>query len=379
MPAEPVSPQPAHLVLDPDHGQLHCEGAWTTSCLAQLTDQWPTFNTLRSPSLQINGSKLSRLDSAGAWLLHNLKQQLEQRNIHVAWVNFSKEYQALLDLVDTQGKKIDVATITPSQPGWLYQLGKDVVDRCLQLKNSLTFIGETTVIFLYSLTLPKRIQWRGLLNTIDEAGFQALPIIALLLFLIGVVLAYQMGLQLKAYGANIYIVDITGLAMLQEFAPLITAIIIAGRSGSAITAQIGTMKINEEIDALLTMGLSPIERLVIPKILGLIIALPLLTVWADIFGMLGTMIMAKHTLGINYHDFLTRFPQAVSIRTFLKGLSKAPVFAVIITAVGCFQGLQVSASADSLGRQTTKSVVQSIFLIIIADAIFSIIYSWEAR
>jgi phospholipid/cholesterol/gamma-HCH transport system permease protein len=367
----------AQLVFDSHHKQLHCQGAWTTSHLAELTHHWPVWDALQTTALQIDGSKLSHLDSAGAWLLYHLKQQLEQRNIRVAWVNFSKEYQALLDLVNTQGKKIGEVPLAPSKKNWLYNLGKNVVDKCLQAKDSLTFVGETAVLFLYSLSLPKRIQWRSLLNTIDETGFRALPIIGLLLFLIGIVLAYQMGLQLKVYGANVYIVDITGLAMLQEFAPLITAIIIAGRSGSAITAQIGTMKINQEIDALLTMGLSPIERLVIPKILGLIIALPLLTVWADIFGMLGTLIMAKHTLGINYYDFLSRFPHAVSIKTFFKGLSKAPVFAVIITVVGCFQGFQVSSNADSLGRQTTKSVVQSIFLIIIADAIFSIIYSWQ--
>jgi phospholipid/cholesterol/gamma-HCH transport system permease protein len=319
----------------------------------------------------------TQLDRAGAWLLHNLVQQLIQDGKQVEWANFSTEHQSILDLVNSQSEKIEQVPTAPPPHSWLYQLGENVVDKCVQAKDFLDFIGETTVNILYSLYSPKRIQWRGLLNTIDETGFRALPIIALLLFLIGIVLAYQMGQQLKTYGANVYIVDITGLAMLQEFAPLITAIIIAGRSGSAITAQIGTMKINEEVDALLTMGLSPIERLVLPKMFGLIIALPLLTVWADIFGMFGTMIMAKHSLGINYHDFLTRFPQVVSIRTFLKSLSKAPLFAAIIASVGCFQGFKVSYSADSLGRQTTKSVVQSIFLIIIVDAIFSVIYSWE--
>jgi phospholipid/cholesterol/gamma-HCH transport system permease protein len=224
---------------------------------------------------------------------------------------------------------------------------------------------------------PKNIQWNSIFKIVEETGCKALPIIGLLSFLIGIVLAYQMGLQLKDYGANAYIVDFSGLAILREFGPLITAIIVAGRTGSAFTAQIGIMKINEEIDALKTFGLSPVERLVLPRIFGLLIAIPLLTVWADAFGIMGCMVMANGMLDLGYADFLARFQQVIELKTYALGLIKTPVFAVLIAQVGCFQGFQVGYSADSVGSQTTRSVVQSIFLIIITDAFFSVLYSWQ--
>jgi len=189
------------------------------------------------------------------------------------------------------------------------------------------------------------------------------------------VLAYQLGIQLQNYGANSFIVNLIGQAIFREFGPLITAIIGAGRTSAALTAQLGTMKINQEIDALKTMGFSPFDILVIPRVIAALIAFPLLIVWADIFGVLGGMIMTKAFFGTQYGDFLNRFQDVVDLTTLFVGLSKAPVFALIIAMVGCFQGLNVTLNADSVGIQTTKSVVQAIFLVIIADAIYSIIYS----
>jgi len=190
-----------------------------------------------------------------------------------------------------------------------------------------------------------------------------------------VVLAYQMGLQLETYGASIFIAYLSGMAIFREFSPLITAIIVAGRTSSAFTAQIGSMKINEEIDALYTMGLSPIELLVAPKVLGLLIIFPLLIFWSDFFSTLGAMFMSKFMLNVGYSDFLTRLHDSVGFKQMLLGLYKAPTFAILIALVGCFQGFRVEASADSVGAQTTKSVVQALFLIIVADAVYSIIYS----
>jgi phospholipid/cholesterol/gamma-HCH transport system permease protein len=192
----------------------------------------------------------------------------------------------------------------------------------------------------------------------------------------GVVIAYQSADQLQRFGANIFIADMVGLSMLRELSPLLTAIIVAGRSGSAYAAQIGTMKISEEIDALRTIGIRPQELLVQPKIIALVIALPLLTVYADVAGVLGGMLMANSMLDISYGVFLDRLEDALSLSSFLTGIIKAPVFAVIIALIGCFQGFQVSGGADSVGRQTTVSVVQSIFLVIVADALFSIIFNW---
>jgi len=191
-----------------------------------------------------------------------------------------------------------------------------------------------------------------------------------------VVIAYQGSDQLQRFGANIFIADLVGLSMLRELSPLLTAIIIAGRSGSAYAAQIGTMKVTEEIDALRTIGVSPQELLVLPKLLALVIALPLLTVYADVAGVFGGMIMARSKLDVSFDVFINRLGDAVRLSSFLTGIVKAPVFAAIIALVGCFQGFQVGGSADSVGRQTTLSVVQAIFLVIVADAIFSIVFNW---
>ena len=220
-----------------------------------------------------------------------------------------------------------------------------------------------------------RDRWRPILFNIRSAGVDALPIVAVLSFLLGIVVAYQAADQLRQFGANIFVADLVGLSMLREFAPLITAIIIAGRSGSAYAAQIGTMAVTEEIDAMRTLAIAPLEVLVLPKVLALVIALPLLTVFADVLGVFGGMVMARAQLGVGFADFLDRFAKAVSLTSYLVGIAKAPVFAAIIAMVGCFQGLRTRGGADSVGRQTTRSVVQGIFLVIVADALFSIVFS----
>jgi phospholipid/cholesterol/gamma-HCH transport system permease protein len=219
------------------------------------------------------------------------------------------------------------------------------------------------------------MRWLPVLYNIRSAGFDALPIVGVLLFLIGIVVAYQGADTLRQYGANIFIVDLVGVSMLREFAPLITAIIIAGRSGSAYAAQIGTMSVTEEIDAMHTVGIAPLEMLVLPKVIALALVLPLLTVYADAIGVFGGMIMARAQLGVGFEEFLERFIKAVSITDYLIGVGKAPVFALIIAMVGCYQGFRTKGGPESVGRQTTRSVVQSIFLVIVADSLFSIAFS----
>jgi phospholipid/cholesterol/gamma-HCH transport system permease protein len=192
----------------------------------------------------------------------------------------------------------------------------------------------------------------------------------------GVVIAYQGSEQLKTFGANIFIVDLVGISLLREIAPLVTAILVAGRSGSAYTAQIGTMRVTEELDALRALGVSPMGLLVFPRALALVIALPLLTVFADVLGVFGGMLIAWSQLGITFTEFLARFENAIALKHYLIGIGKTPVFAVIIALVGCYQGLQVVGGVDSVGRHTTISVVQGIFLVIVSDAFFSVLFSW---
>jgi phospholipid/cholesterol/gamma-HCH transport system permease protein len=239
----------------------------------------------------------------------------------------------------------------------------------------LGFVGECAMAMVGWLTHPARIRWRPIAFNLRSGGWDALPIVGTLSFLLGIVVAYQGADQLRQYGANIFVADLVGLSMLREFAPLMTAIIIAGRSGSAYAAQIGTMAVTQEIDAMRTIGVAPLEMLVLPKFLALLVALPLLTVFADVLGVLGGMLMAQAQLGVSFTEFLARFSKAVSVTSYLVGLGKAPVFAAIIVLVGCFQGFRTKGGADSVGQRTTQAVVQSIFLVIVADALFSVAFS----
>lgn len=357
-----------------DTGQLVCSGEWVLATLPELKTILERIIPRAARDITFDGQAIDKMDSAGAWLLTEWRIKLEKQGIKVKLEKFSKNYQTLLSMVSDQ-LKTDSIIRPPIIPDWLARVGMRTLDQLTELRAYLAFIGHLTFEVKRILRSPAHFRIQPILGSIYKTGFQALPIIALLSFMIGVVITYQMGLQLQNYGANIYIVDLLGLSILREFGPLITAIMVAGRTGSAFTAQLGMMKINQEVDALDTMGVTPAELLLLPRIAGLFIALPLLTMWADIFGVLGGMIMANDMLHITWHDFLQRFPHVISLRALMIGLGKAPVFALIIASIGCFEGMQVSGSADSVGRNTTRSVVLSIFFIIVADAIFSIIFS----
>jgi phospholipid/cholesterol/gamma-HCH transport system permease protein len=257
----------------------------------------------------------------------------------------------------------------------LETVGKQTCAAWAQVLALLGFVGECALALAGWVRHPVRIRWRPIVFNLRSGGWDALPIVGILSFLLGVVVAYQGADQLRRYGANIFVADLVGLSMLREFAPLMTAIIIAGRSGSAYAAQIGTMAVTQEIDAMRTIGIAPLEMLVLPKLLALLLALPLLTVFADLLGVLGGMLMARAQLGVGFAEFVERFSKAVSVTSYLVGLGKAPVFAAIIVLVGCFQGFRTRGGPDSVGRQTTRAVVQSIFLVIVADALFSVAFS----
>lgn len=266
-------------------------------------------------------------------------------------------------------------TVTKTHLAMLQDVGRKTYSALSQLKALLGFLGESFLALAGWVSHPRRIRWRPIVFNLRSAGFDALSIVGLLSFLLGIVVAYQGADQLRRYGANIFVADLVGLSMLREFAPLMTAIIIAGRSGSAYAAQIGTMSVTQEIDAMRTIGIAPLDMLVLPKLIALVIALPLLTVFADVLGVIGGMLMARVQLGVGFGEFLDRLSKAVSITSYLVGIGKAPVFAAIIAMVGCFQGFRTRGGADSVGLQTTRAVVQSIFLVIVADALFSIAFS----
>ena len=353
---------------------VRCAGAWTVQGVAPVEQRLTALSLPPASELVFDISAVSALDTAGAWLLHRTMRAVEQRGTTTRISGLKPEFDTLLQLIAARAEVVQ--PVEPVKAGLLASIGLQAWRSLIGVSGMLAFIGESAVTFLRSLIQPRRIRWRPILHNLQTAGFEALPIVGLLSFLMGVVIAYQGADQLQRFGANIFIADLVGLSMLRELSPLLTAIIVAGRSGSAYAAQIGTMKISEEIDALRTIGIGPQELLVQPKILALVIALPLLTVYADVAGVLGGMLMANSMLDISFSVFLDRLEDALSLSSFLTGIIKAPVFAVIIALVGCFQGFQVSGGADSVGRQTTVSVVQSIFLVIVADALFSVIFNW---
>lgn len=347
---------------------------WGISAIGQR------FNTLSASGkseMVVNGERIDALDSGGALVLQSLLQRFHGEGCSSKLKGFELRFSRLLEDVSQEAESqiaLRPCVVVPPT-SWLENLGRNAKSATDQIVALLSFVGECAVGFAVSVAHPARIRWRPILFNIRSAGFDALPIVGLLSFLLGVVVAYQGADQLRQYGANIFVADLVGLSMLREFAPLITAIIIAGRSGSAYAAQIGTMSVTEEIDAMRTLGIVPMDLLVLPKIIALLVALPLLTVFADVLGVFGGMIMSRAQLGVGFVEFLDRFAKAVSVMAYLVGICKAPVFAVIIAVVGCFQGFRTKGGADSVGRQTTRSVVQSIFLVIVADALFSVAFS----
>ena len=362
--------------FDQSAHEIRCIGNWTVLNMDGLAAKLIELINCTEESLNINGKELKAMDSAGALALHNAITHSESVNKAVSLHSFNKQQNAMLKLVKEQEEHLHYEPPKHTKDNIFALIGKETISKLLQADGLIILVGELSSKLFIAFGQWRKLHVPSVVSNIFTAGIQALPILALLSFLIGVVLAYQMGIQLQTYGANIYIAYLCGIANFREFGPLITAIIVAGRTSSAYTAQLGSMKINEEVDALRTMGLSPVELLVMPKVIGLTLVFPLLIFWADSFAIFGSMFMSKFMLEVSYVDFLARIKSSVGVKHMLLGLYKAPAFAILIALVGCFQGFRVESNADSIGSQTTRSVVQALFLIIIADAVFSIVYSW---
>ena len=354
---------------------IYCEGCWTLSKLGRLDQRLKTMSWPSQTDLVWDGSQISAIDTGGALVLHQSLAALQRQGHHITWRGLREECAQLLKLVARTYQALETAE-HPVAPSWLERIGFRTWTDLQHSLKALGFLGESTVGLFRLLGSPRHIRWRVLLRNLELDGFHALPIVGLLSFLMGVVIAYQGAEQLRTFGANIYIVDLVGVSMLREISPLVTAILVAGRSGSAYTAQIGTMRVTEELDAMRTLGISPMNYLVLPRTLVLVLAVPLLTVYADIVGVLGGMMIAANQLGVSFTEFITRFEYAIALKHYIIGIIKAPVFAVIIALVGCYQGFQIRGGVDSVGQHTTISVVQSIFLVIVFDAFFSIFLSW---
>ncbi|MBI4523987.1 MAG: MlaE family lipid ABC transporter permease subunit [Deltaproteobacteria bacterium] len=366
-------PQPS-ITMGKDRA-IHCAGAWTLRHLAGCERQLETVSWPDGAEIVWDASGITEMDTGGAVLLQRTLLDLQRKGRRVTLRGLTGEFAGLLEMVAAQFQELDVSTVT-ARRFFLEKIGMFVWDRGSQALAGFAFLGESAVILLRLFASPGSVRWRAILSSLEVDGFNALPITGLLTFLMGVVIAYQGAEQLRTFGANIFVVDLVGISLLREIAPLVTAILVAGRSGSAYAAQIGTMKVTEELDAIRTLGVQPMHLLVVPKLLALIVALPLLTVYADVVGVFGGMLIAWGQLGVSFAEFLSRFQEAVALKHFVIGVGKAPVFAVIIALVGCYQGFQIRGGVDDVGRHTTISVVEAIFLVIVFDAFFSVLLSW---
>jgi phospholipid/cholesterol/gamma-HCH transport system permease protein len=355
---------------------LAVSGRWTLSAApaleAELSHQEP--KDVRAARLDL--SALESLDTAGAWILYRLQHRLETHGLKVEIAGAAPQHLALLQrMVPRERQPLARAYVTPIR-AMVERVGETVIEAMLEGRDLINFFGLAVVTSLRSVFRPGRIRFISLLAHLEQVGLNAMPIVGLLSFLIGVVLAYQGADQLRAFGAEIYAVNLLGVSALREIGVLLTAILVAGRSGSAFTAEIGTMKVNEEVDAMQTLGLDVVEVLVLPRLIAVTISLPLLVFFADMAALVGGALMSTTALGLSLAQFLEQLRGAISFSTYWVGLVKAPVFAVIIGLTGCYHGLKVEGGAESVGRMTTKSVVHAIFLVIVADAAFSIFFSW---
>ena len=356
------------LTRDQNHLKIISMGEWTLSSVRQIEKELAKIPLDRD--IIWDFSMVHDFDSSGVLLFIESLETLKKR-VDVEVTGYSTSQKEMYMLLTSH--MID--PIPQRKEGFIENIGKNSVEIFEDIKNFITFIGQLFMTMLHTFIVPKNIRFKEMVYHIYHSGFNALVIVGLTSFLVGMVIAYQGSVQLAKFGADIFIVDTVGISMVRELGPMITAIVIAGRSGSAYTAEIGAMKITEEISAMRTMGFDPYNFLVLPRIFALMIALPLLIFFADIIGIFGGMVASKMQLGISFSQFIERLYEVLEVKHYILGMIKGPVFAFLIAAVGCFRGFQVSDNTESIGLHTTASVVNSIFLVIAFDALFSVIYT----
>ena len=354
---------------------LRLSGEWTIKHALALDKQ---LNALEfsGGALTFDLSGISHFDTTGAWLLDRTRMAAEEGGASVTIQGGSDDQMSLFEAVQKAEPKPDKRR--NQKPGplivMLDRAGRAMLHVKDGARDAIGFMGLVIYTFFRTILKPARLRFTSLVHHMEETGLNAVPIVMLMSFLIGAVLAYQGSEQLQRFGAQIFTVDLIGISFLREIGILLTAILVAGRSGSAFTAQIGSMKMREELDAMRTLGLDPVEMLIVPRILALVITLPLLGFLSGLAGLIGGGVVAVGALDISPIMYVERLQQVVEPRHFWVGIVKAPVFAFLIGAIGCFEGLRVSGSAESVGQRTTQSVVEGIFVVIIADAFFSILF-----
>ncbi len=317
-------------------------------------------------------SKIDYCDGAGIALLVRLREQQQGMGGELEIQGLRAEFQALLE--DWEPESVAVSpSQPPSFPRFTAEVGEGVVEIWWDVRTLINFVGELSAALVYAVLHPRSVRWHDMMRVAEAAGVNALPIVMLISFLMGLIMAFQAAVPLRQFGAEIFVANLVALSMLRELGPLMTAIILAGRSGSAFAAEIGTMKVREEIDALKTMGLDPVRFLVVPRVVAAVVMTPLLTLFADLVGLMGGSVVML-SLGFPLITFFNQVQYAVTYGSLLGGLLKAFVFGILVAAVGCLRGLQTETGATSVGESTTRAVVSGIILIAVTDGIFSVVY-----
>jgi len=318
-------------------------------------------------------SGLKYLDSAGALALLELESESRARAIPFSFVNVTEEARRIMGLIDREALARPPLISDQRTLGLMEQVGEGSLKFSQDLVQVLTFLGELLLALTYCCRHPRSVRWNDVWFYMKRAGVDGLPIVGLIGLLLGLIIAFMSSLQLKQFGANIYVASLLAIAMVKELGPIMTAILVAGRSGSAFAAEIGTMKVNEEVDALLTMGFNPVSFLAVPKVLAALVVVPVLTIYADLFGLMGGLIVGVLGLDLTVYTYIQETRNALELFDIITSLIKSGVFAVLIAGIGCQRGFQVRGGAAAVGAATTSAVVAAIFLVIVTDSAFALV------
>jgi phospholipid/cholesterol/gamma-HCH transport system permease protein len=363
---EPATPDPASAVL-----RLHGSMAFSDAAAIWTRLRTHVDVAVRGSTLHLEMSDVQRVDGGIMALLAHLRAELQQRGVKSEFLGAAAPLQEIIHLYRGD---VTVGRRKRRKPqGTLDQLGKATIAVLREVQLVLAFLGQMVIASIGVLRAPRSVNWRDLTPTMERTGADAVPIVLLINFLVGLVMAFQASVQLKQFGANIFVADLIGISMTRELGPLMTAIVICGRSGAAFAAELGSMKVNEEIDALRTMGFGPMRFLVLPRTLALMLVMPILTLLADLVGVLGGLVVGLSSLDLTITVYVTELQKAVKLWDVYSGLIKSLFFALAIALISCQQGLATTGGAEGVGRRTTSAVVITLFTLILVDATFTVL------
>jgi len=323
-----------------------------------------------SRGIVVDAVDVDYCDGVGAALFVDLLRHSRDGAVEV--INLKPAYRTLLDQFDPKALEHDLDPEPPRGPA-VEEIGRTAFGIWHDIRVQVEFVGETSAALVHAARHPDSVRWRDVWHICERAGVDALPIVALISFLLGMILAFQSAVPMKRFGAEIFVADLIGLSMLRELGPLMTAILLAGRSGAAFAAEIGTMRVNQEVDALTTMGLNPVRFLVTPRIIAAVLMTPLLTIFSDVVGLFGGA-LTMQTFAIPFTTFFKEVDTAVTLTDFMAGFVKSFVFAILVAGIGCLRGLQTAAGASAVGDSATRAVVSGIILLVVVDGLFAYAY-----